>query len=122
MLLMVGKKSRGGLCHCINRYAINDNKYMKDYDKIKEFSYLKNWDVNSLYGWAISQKLSGNGYKWVKNGSEFSEDFIKSCNEKSNEGYFLWSCYSVSQKLHEPHDLPFSLEIKKVNKFKKPCS
>ena len=50
VLLMVGKKSRGGLCHCINRYAINDNKYIKDYDKIKEFSYLKYWDVNSLYG------------------------------------------------------------------------
>ena len=83
------KKIRGGLCHCINRYAINDNKYIKDYDKIKEFSYLKYWDVNSLYGWAISQKLSGNRDKWVKNGSEFSEDFIKSCNEKVMKDTFF---------------------------------
>ena len=26
------------------------NKYMKDYDNNKEFSYLKCWDVNDLYG------------------------------------------------------------------------
>ena len=50
MLLMAEKEIRGGLCHCINRYAVADNKYMKDYDKIKEFLYFKYWDVNSLHG------------------------------------------------------------------------
>ena len=24
---------------------------MKDYDKIKEWSYIQYWDVNNLYGW-----------------------------------------------------------------------
>ena len=95
---------------------------MKDYDRIKEFLYFKYWDVNSLQGWAISQKLSGNWYEWVKNVSKFNEDFIKKWNEKSNEGYFLWSCYSVSRKLHESNDLSFSPEIEKVDKLKKPCS
>ena len=33
------------------------NKYTKDYDKNKELSYLKYWDVNNLYGWAMLQKL-----------------------------------------------------------------
>ena len=46
MLLMVEKGIRGGICHSIYRYAKANNKYMKDYDKNKESSYLKYWDVN----------------------------------------------------------------------------
>ena len=43
------------------------NKYMEDYDKNREFPYLKYWNVNNLYGWAMSQKLPVNGSKWVEN-------------------------------------------------------
>ena len=28
-------------------------------------------------------------FKWVENTSQFKEDFIKSFNEESNEGYFI---------------------------------
>ena len=54
MLLMVEKGIREGICHAIHRYAKPNNKYMKDYDKSKESSYLKHWDVNDLYGWSMS--------------------------------------------------------------------
>ena len=60
MLLMVEKGIRGGICHSIYGYAKANNKYMKDYDKNKELSYIQNWNVNNLYGWAMSQKLSVN--------------------------------------------------------------
>ena len=33
---------------------------MKDYDKNKESQYIKYWNVNNLYGWTMSQKLSVN--------------------------------------------------------------
>ena len=39
---------------------------MKDYDKNKESSYLKYWDVKNLYGWAMSQNLSVNNFKWIE--------------------------------------------------------
>ena len=44
------------------------------------YNYLKYWDVNSFYGWAVSQKLSVNDFKWVEETSQFNEDFIKSYN------------------------------------------
>ena len=50
---------------------------MKDYDKNKESSYLWYWDVNNLYGWAMSQKLPVNNFEQIKGTSQFNEDFIK---------------------------------------------
>ena len=35
MLLMVEKGIRQGICHSINRYAKANNKYVKDWDKIR---------------------------------------------------------------------------------------
>ena len=53
MLLMVEKGIRGGICTAVQWYAKANNKYMKDYDKNRESSYLNYWDVNNLYGWAM---------------------------------------------------------------------
>ena len=81
MLLMLEKWIRGGICHSVYRYAKADNKYMNDYDQNKELSYLQYWDVDNLYGWAMSQKLSVNNFGWIKDTSQFNEDFIKNYNE-----------------------------------------
>ena len=62
---------------------------MKDFDKNKESSCLKYWDVNNLYGWAMSQKLLINNFEWTEETSQFYEYFIKNFNEESEEGYFL---------------------------------
>ena len=63
MLLMVEKGIRGGICHTIHRYTKANEKYLKDYDKNKESSHLKYWDVNNLYRWAMSQKLPVNKFE-----------------------------------------------------------
>ena len=55
MLLMVEKGIRGGICNAIYRYAKANKKYMKNYDKNKESSYIQYLDANNLYGWAMSQ-------------------------------------------------------------------
>ena len=67
MLLMVEKGIRGGICHVIHRHAKANNKYMKNYDKNKESSYIQYLHANNLNGWAMSQKLPLNGFKWIKN-------------------------------------------------------
>ena len=89
MLLMVEKGLRGGICQATHRYAKSNNKYMKNYDKSIESSYLAHSDANNLYGWAMSQKLPINGFEWVKHLSKLNEDFIKEYDENSDKGYFL---------------------------------
>ena len=54
-----------------------NSKYMKDYDKNKNSSYLNYWDINNLYGWAILKALTLGGFKWVEETSQFNEDLIK---------------------------------------------
>ena len=66
MLLMVEKGTRGGICHAIHKYAKANNKYMKNYDKSKESSYIQYLDANNLHGWAMPQKLPLDGFKWKK--------------------------------------------------------
>ena len=66
MLLMVEEGIRGGICHSIHRHAKANNKYMKNYEKNEESSYIQYVDANNLYGWAVSQKLPVNNFKWVK--------------------------------------------------------
>ena len=89
MLLMVEKGIRGGIFQATHRYARANNKYMNDYDKNFESSYLVFLDANNLYGWAMSQKLLINGFEWVKKLSRFNERFIKNYSEISDRGYFL---------------------------------
>ena len=59
---------------------------MKEFDQ-KGFPYLKYWDVNNLSGSAMSQELSVNNFDWIKDTSQFNENFIKSYNDESTEGY-----------------------------------
>ena len=54
MLLMTEKGIRGGICHAIYRYATTNNRYMQNYDKDMESSYLLYFDANNLYGWVMS--------------------------------------------------------------------
>ena len=37
---MIEEGIRGGICHAVHQYAKANNKYMKNYDKIKESSYI----------------------------------------------------------------------------------
>ena len=73
MLLMVEKVIRSGMSEAIHRYAKENNKYMKNYDKNIISSYLMYFNVNIFCGWAMYQKLPVDGFKSVKKLSRFNE-------------------------------------------------
>ena len=56
---------REGIFHAIHRYAKANNKYMKDYDKNKESSSPKCWDVNNMVR-QLSQMLRVNSFELIK--------------------------------------------------------
>ena len=60
---MVEKGIRGRICQAMHRYAKANNKYMNNYDKNKESSYIQYLDANNLNGWATSQKLPVDGFE-----------------------------------------------------------
>ena len=121
MLLMKEKCITGGICHSIYQYAKANDKYMKNYDKNKELSYLQYLDINNLYGWAMSGNLPLKNFERIKDTSQFNEDFIKNHNEEGDEGYFVEVDVQNLEKLHELHnDLPFfpvRMKIEKVEKL-----
>ena len=67
------------------------------------------------------QKLPVNNFEWIKNTSQFSEDFTKkNYNEESDEGYLLEVGVQYPEKLHDFHnDLPFLPEMMNNKKFEK---
>ena len=68
----------------------------------------------------MSQKPPADTFEWMKDTSQFSEDFIKNYNEESDDGYFFEVDVQYLEKLHELHnDLPFLPERMKIEKVKK---
>ena len=62
---------------------------MKKYNKNVEPSYLLYLDANNLYGWAMSQRLSVNGFEQMEQLSQFDERFIKNYDENNDKRYIL---------------------------------
>ena len=121
MLLMTEEGIRGGMCQSTHRNTKANNKYMKNYDKSIESSYLKYLDADNLYGCAMSQKLPVNGFMWYNSYLlNFTEDFMKNYKENSDEGYFLEVDIGYPKTLWISHkELPFLPERRKLEKVEK---
>ena len=100
---VINGRRRVGICHSIHRRAKANNKYMENYDKNEESSYIQIFDANNLCGWAMSQKLPVNNFKWVEDASKINEEFIKNYNKNNIKGYILEVDVKYPKKLHDSH-------------------
>ena len=120
MLLMIEAGIRGGMCQSTHRYATANNKYIKNYDKSIDSSYLMYLDANNLYGWAMSKKLPVNGFRWENDLSKFNEKIIKNYNEDNDVGYFLEVDREYPKQLWSSHrDLSLFPQGRKLEKVEK---
>ena len=81
-----------------------NNKYIKSYDKNKESSYLQYWDVINFCGSAMFQKPPANNFEWIKDTSQFNEDFMKNNNEASNEWFVFEVNVQYFENMQELHN------------------
>ena len=112
---MFEEGTRGGTCQATHSYVKANNKYMKNYDKDKESSYLLYVDANNLYGWSMCKTLPVSDFKYIDDISIFTEDFIKNYDENNDKGYIFVVDVEYPRNLHKLHsDLPFLPERMKV--------
>ena len=55
--LFIEKGLRGGISYILKRYTKANNKYINDHDPKKQLTFISYLDINSLYGWAMSEYL-----------------------------------------------------------------
>ena len=66
-------------------------------------SYIQYLDANNLYGWAMSQKLPVNDFKWIEDTSKINEEFIKNYDENNEKDYILEVDVKYPKRLHKLH-------------------
>ena len=108
MLLMIEKCIRGGISMISNRYGKSNNRYMgTKYDASKPSKYITYLDANNLYGWAMSNPLPTDGFKWI--------------NKEELEKWRNYPCIlevdlQYPEELHDVHnDYPLAPERIKIN-------
>jgi hypothetical protein len=110
---------RGGLTQASMRYAKANNENTSDYDETKPKSWLVYQNCNNLYGWAMSQYMPYDGFKWI----EPTLVGLETLTDTSDISRVYEVDISYSRDLHDEHnDLPFlpenkilpSLKVKKL--------
>ena len=96
---MVQLGMRGGVSSIMHRHEKANNKYMKNYEKDKDSSYLMYLDANNLYGWAMSQKLPVGKFKWG------DEKNFNMSNYSGEKGCIIECDLEYPENLHDEHNM-----------------
>ena len=97
MHLFIEKGMRGGVSYVAKIYSEANNKYCPDNDKEKPGKYIIYFDMNNLYGSAMSQYLPYGGFKWLKINNE-TVNRILNKSDNSIPWLFFGSGFRISRK------------------------
>ena len=86
---------------------------MKNYDPKKPSKFKTYFDMNNLYGWAMSSYLPYGEFKRLKNVDVFD---VNSISEKSLRGYILEVDLEYPDELHALHN-DYTLATEKLAIF-----
>ena len=114
MFQFIEKGMRGGTSYIANRYGKANNKYMKKYDEKEPSKYIMYLDANNLYGWAMSQYLPTDGFKWLSQ-KKIDKINLGTYTNDSKKGLILEVDLEYPTELHDLHnDYPLGPEKLKV--------
>ena len=111
--IFIEKRMRGGIGYINKRYSKANNEYCSDYDSENLKTCITYFDINNLYGHAVSQYLPYANFKWVKNADEIEQNLTK-IKSNSSTGYILELDLEYPKNLYcEHNDYPLAQE--KIN-------
>ncbi|VDI38828.1 Hypothetical predicted protein [Mytilus galloprovincialis] len=103
MHLFIEKGLRGGISMISHRHAKANNKHVPNYDQNQPINHVMYLDANNLYGWAMSQALPVEGFRWL-NDSEIENLNIGDIADDSENGYILEVDLEYPRGLHDDHN------------------
>ncbi|XP_046570051.1 uncharacterized protein LOC124278380 [Haliotis rubra] len=98
----VSNAIRGGVASINHRYAQANNKHMHDFDPSKPESYLLYYDINNLYGAAMSCPLPLGQFEWVDETEIDNIDWLK-LDPEGDVGYIVECDLEYPRHLHVMH-------------------
>ena len=116
MFQLIDSGLRGGVCMISQRYSRANHPALGQlYDASKPLVYLKMFDANNLYGYAMHEPLPKNEYKWLSP----EEIALINWKQQTNDqyyGYFVECDLDYPAELHDKHnDFPLAPERLEVN-------
>ena len=108
---------RGGMMQAVHQYASANNPYMGEkFSPREDSSYLQYLDANNLYGWAMSQLLPTDRFRWVS----VKPNEVGKLAARTDKSYLLEVDVKYPRDLHNSHnDLPFMNERMEINGIEK---
>ena len=114
MHLFIEKGLRGGISMISHHHAKANNRYVPNYNPSQPSSHITYLDANNLYGWAMSQTLLVDGFRWLEK-EEFEHLNINSVSDDSKDVYILEVDLDYPPELHDHHkEYPLAPEKMKV--------